>query len=472
MHIKHTIFIFLLCTFSAQSELPHAHMSAFETTVHHHVYSPKTVEELQEFVKIAYKNNHKICIVGAGKSQGGQTTSTLAAHQINLQHINTLLSLDTVHKQVTVQAGMTWKQLQQLIAPHGLAVKAMQSYNDFSIGGSLSVNVHGQSVQDNPLIKSVKSCTLLRADGELITISRTEHGELFNLVIGGYGLCGIITEVTLHLTDNVLMKRVTKSITPHQLSDYFSAMLKKPGVQFCSARFSVGPSDLLEKVLAVSYETVDEHAQKLSSDSSSYNNKSFNTILSSIGMLLRTSDLLKDMRFTIEKYYFGKDKIISRNAFMNFSVDGLPKDDKKSSYILQEYFIPYAHVNTFVSYLKGILRSYHVNILNITARHVNQDTESVLSYASQDCCAFVLYLNIAKSAECYASTVEWTRKLIDKTIALQGTYYLPYHLIATPEQICKTYPQLNTFIALKKQYDPQELFTNSFYEAYRHVIYA
>jgi hypothetical protein len=43
---------------------------------------------------------------------------------------------------------------------------------------------------------------------------------------------------------------------------------------------------------------------------------------------------------------------------------------------------------------------------------------------------------------------------------------LPYRLHATPEQFRRAYPQAEEFFALKRKYDPEELFQNQFYRKY------
>lgn len=47
----------------------------------------------------------------------------------------------------------------------------------------------------------------LLADGSLLAVSRSENPELFSPVIGGYGLFGVIVDVTLHLADDELLER-------------------------------------------------------------------------------------------------------------------------------------------------------------------------------------------------------------------------------------------------------------------------
>jgi FAD/FMN-containing dehydrogenase len=60
-----------------------------------------------------------------------------------------------------------------------------------------------------------------------------------------------------------------------------------------------------------------------------------------------------------------------------------------------------------------------------------------------------------------------TRRLINEAIQLRGTYYLPYRLHATKEQMRTAYPMADSFFLLKKKVDPNELFQNQFYKAYQ-----
>jgi hypothetical protein len=56
-----------------------------------------------------------------------------------------------------------------------------------------------------------------------------------------------------------------------------------------------------------------------------------------------------------------------------------------------------------------------------------------------------------------------TTDVIDLASRLDGTYYLPYQLFYSKEQLRKAHPRIDEFFD-KKDYDPDELFTNKFYE--------
>lgn len=438
----------------------------FKVPASYCIHTPSTLYELERLVKNAYAQGHKISIVGSGKSQGGQTTSSHSSFlRISLAKLNKVLELDKNQKTVTVQAGILWKDLIEYLAPNSLALRGMQSYSDFSVGGSVSVNAHGRDFHAAPLIKTIVSFKLLQYDGTIITVSRQENKELFGLAIGGYGLFGIITQVTLSLTSDCLLTRKTASLASKDLGDYFQRYLKNnPAVELYSARFSVGKNDLLEKVLLIWYEKASIQTprnltlKRRSTVRNFFARQAFKT--------MRFFPKLKNHRYDLETYMFSGQEIISRNTFMNEPLSGLPDNTKRNRYILQEYFIPYEHLTEFISSLRQALLRYDINILNITARHINQDHESMLSFAPQECCSLVLYCALKNKESSYERLSTCTRKLIDRALSLKGTYYLPYQLLGTYEQLEKAYPAFKTFSTLKKKYDPQELFSNTLYERY------
>ena len=95
---------------------------------------------------------------------GGQTASSRAV-QLDMREYNKILEISTSTKEITVQSGIRWRDIQDAIDPYGLSVKIMQTYSNFTVGGSLSVNVHGRYIGLGPIVLSVKKFTIVLADG-------------------------------------------------------------------------------------------------------------------------------------------------------------------------------------------------------------------------------------------------------------------------------------------------------------------
>ena len=81
----------------------------------------------------------------------------------------------------------------------------------------MSSNIHGRGLELQPMVQDVESFRIINAEGKVLNASREENTELFSLVIGGYGLFGVITEVDVRLTPRQKIRRVVEVI---ELSDF------------------------------------------------------------------------------------------------------------------------------------------------------------------------------------------------------------------------------------------------------------
>src|SRR2546427_10170387 len=178
-----------------------ADVGRIESAIVHRVDRPRKVEQLVAFVKEARRAGLKVSISGSRHSQGGHIVYDDAL-AIDMRDFNEVLALDRERKILRVEAGATWDDGQRSIAPHGLAVKVMQSSNIFTVGGSLSANAHGRELDKTMVVETVRRLLVRNPDGQIVEASRDKNAELFRLVIGGYGMFGIILDVDLDLVDD------------------------------------------------------------------------------------------------------------------------------------------------------------------------------------------------------------------------------------------------------------------------------
>src|SRR6266496_829520 len=121
----------------------------------------------------------------------------------------------------------------------------MQSSNIFTVGGTLSANVHGRDVDVMQIVEVVQRFRLLLADGSVVEVSRTEHPELFGLVIGGYGMYGVILDVTLRVTRDELYEQNAVVMDYTAFPAYFAQHIAPPrdsGIALLLVRPSIDPS--------------------------------------------------------------------------------------------------------------------------------------------------------------------------------------------------------------------------------------
>lgn len=116
---------------------------------------------------------------------------------------------------------MTWRVLLDQIDPHDLSVSIMQSYSNFTVGGSASVNCHGRYVGKGALVHAIRALQMVTADGRVLELSRSQEPDLFSAVIGGFGGLGVITGVELALSANTPLQRRVERVALADYPDWF-----------------------------------------------------------------------------------------------------------------------------------------------------------------------------------------------------------------------------------------------------------
>lgn len=425
------------------------------------IIAPTSVEELQSIVRTT---TLPVSITGACYSQGGQTGYPDGL-VIDMKNLNQIVSFDEKQKTITAQAGATWYDVQKYIDPYNLSVKAMQSYNNFSIGGSLSINAHGRDIAYGSVINGIQSIQILLANGELITADRANNSNLFKAAIGGYGLLGIIIQATIELTENVPLERKVYQCDVSNFNDlFFNTIAKDKSVVFYNT--NLFPKQY-EQCLTTTWHTT---AQTVTNPIRlQEQNSPFYMVNKALEMFIRRVPLAKHSRRIIEpsKKIGAPQLVVWRNNEMSYSVNQLAIDwHFPTTMTLQEYFVPIEQAQHFAKKLSSILRKNWVNVLNISIRYVPADTTSTMSYAKQDSFAFVLYLNLFNIRWSINRSCTWTQKIIDAALECNGSYYLPYLMCATQEQFNHAYPQFDELLKTKKTYDPDNKFRNILFKKY------
>lgn len=424
-------------------------------------------EEIKKVVLDAEKNDDPISIAGMQHSQGGQTLYPNGI-LLDMKNYDKILDLDVKEKRITVQSGATWAALQEYINPYGLALKVSQSQNIFTIGGSLSVNVHGRDIRHHALIETVESFRLLDAKGQILTVSREENSELFHTVIGGYGLFGVILDVTLHLTDDELYNIKTKSLHYDEYTSYFKReVLQNDDVKMHLARISVAPGSYLDEMYVTDYYRTNDQTRL--SDYDTLKRETIIAVPKFFLSLSRYNDWGKNRFWETQKAYTANidGNLVSRNNVMRSDSAFMDYSNPTKTEVLQEYFVP---IDQFADYIDDLKRTLSdekdFNLLNITIRYVEHNDESLMSYAKDDMFALVMLINQGTDDESKDNTGRVIRNMIDVTLDHNGSYYLPYYGYPTKTQLFEAYPRTEEFFRLKKKYDPDNRFMNLFYEEY------
>lgn len=423
------------------------------------VLTPKSIEEIVFAVK---RHPGPISVGGGRYSMGGQTATEQALH-IDMRQFDKVVQFSKENKQITVQTGITWRKIQEFIDPHDLSLQIMQTYANFTVGGSLSVNVHGRYIGKGPLVMVVQSIRVVLPNGDLVIASPTENQDIFYGAIGGYGAMGVIVEATLNLADNVRVERNSQVMPLASYKNFFFKNVRENrDVVFHNA--DIYPPEL-NTVRATSYLQTDKPVtvsdRLIPTDKSYWLDRSVLWVISEMpfGKAFR--------RYVIDPLLFRGERVEWRNYEASYDVKELePSSRKDTTYVLQEYFVPVENLEKFVPKMADILRRHNVNVINVSIRHAKQDPGTLLSWARNEVFAYVLYYKQGTSEADKKVVAVWTRELIDAAISLDGAYYLPYQIHATSKQFHAAYPNADVFFSQKKKLDPTNKFRNKLWDAY------
>ena len=395
-----------------------------------------TIEKIQNVIKRANKENLKVSMSGTKHSQGGHAFFD-GALLLDMTGLNKIISLDTAKKVIHVQSGVTWAQIQEFINPHNLAIRAMQSSNVFTVGGSMSSNVHGRDPKNSLIVETIEDFRLILSTGEIINVSRDENQELFSLVIGGYGLFGIITDVRIRLKENKILEKEALLLDYKDFPDYFRKNIKGDStVELFIARPSISSKSFLRETIVNLWKTSD--IQK-NFDNEIYNLLGEKNVLRDkfFFSLSRDFDFGKDLRWYLQKKLVAevnKKYFITRNNSMRPPTAPLKFLDHISPYnsdIIQEYFIPIDNFVSFIDGLRLILRNQKINLLGVTVRYVPKNNDTFLTYGKKEAFSIVVYSNQNLSSSGMKKAEKMTRSLVDLALENGGIYYLTYQKFYT-----------------------------------------
>ncbi|KYQ88882.1 hypothetical protein DLAC_10691 [Tieghemostelium lacteum] len=438
----------------------------------------RTIEDVQRVLKSANENDQVVSIRGTKHSMGGHTLNRDGV-VIDMKYI-THMKYHNEERQVTVGTGAMWSDLIVFLNNYAKAPRTLQSYCSFSVGGTLSVNGHGITT-DYCLAESVVRFLLIRADGSIIECSRDSDNEeardLFRLCIGGYGLFGIIYEVTLKVKDNHRLSMDTVMTPLSDLPHVYEKMVKnqqnQEGIEIKLARIDI-----------TTFDVADIYIFCRASDTPTVSNlpaKPKEMSMASKTMYKWFAGPLREVRFAIEHSMgvaLDWSEVNDSNSLLFESAKPLAQlyspwlliDD---TFILQEYFVPKDNFNTWVSDVKDIVlkqmsKETILTLLNVTIRFVHHDTDTAIPYSatSGGSYAFVFYFRIRRTPEGDQLLKSYHKKLANITLQEGGTFYLPYRHHYTRKQLRKAYPGFEQFKLDKKKYDPSGRFTSLWWTHY------
>ncbi len=162
------------------------------------VLQPRSVHDVVRIVQYANEQSLKVAIKGDGHSQYGQTQ---AARGIVIDSRTLRAIQRPTESSLDAEPGAFWADVAGATLGHHVTPRVYPATcMMLTVGGTLSVGGIGNTSHHyGAQIDNVLELDVVTGDGRLITCSAKHESELFNLVLGGVGQCGIIVRARVPL---------------------------------------------------------------------------------------------------------------------------------------------------------------------------------------------------------------------------------------------------------------------------------
>jgi decaprenylphospho-beta-D-ribofuranose 2-oxidase len=393
---------------------------------------------------------------GLGRSYGDQAVNDDKQVAI-CTRFNYFLSWDDKEGIVECQAGVNLEEIISVFGPRGWLPMICPGTKYVTIGGAIANDIHGKAHHiDGSFVNCVISFTILLADGQRVTASRTEHADLFWANFGGLGLLGVIMTATLKLRKIETTYFKQKSVVIKGL-DHMLEALDKYDHEY---NYSVAWIDALAKgnklgsgVLTLGNSAkLQELPDKLKANPLKLHTASKLSVPIFLPSFALNGFTVRILNRVIAFVQNSPKEFVHYEKFF-FPLDAINNWNRgygKRGFIQYQFVIPEKDgKKNLTEILEMIAGSNCTPFLNVFKRM--GDGQGILSFP------FAGY-TLAIDFPVTKALLSFTPKLDAKVLEAGGRLYLGKDALLEEKMFKAMYPQYTEWLAIKQKYDPANKF--------------
>ncbi len=441
------------------------------SSVMSYVYRPSTLEDLKQVLRRGVESGHSIGLRGAGNSYGDAPLNSENI-SLDMRRLNRILEWDPLAGQIKVEAGVTINQLWQYVLEDGWWPAVVPGTSKPTIGGCAGMNVHGKNAWKVGTIgDQISEFELLLPSGERVVCNRKQNDELFRAAIGGFGMLGVFTSITLQL------KRIHSGLLEVEAiaSKNLAQMIAQFEEHLSSSDYLVGWIDALAKgkslgrgqIHRATYLRPDEDPiaqQTLRLENQHLPDTMFGVIPRSIMWRFMRPffnnlgvRLVNSGKYWSSKYTDGA-KFRQPHVAFHFLLDYVPNWKKsygRGGLIQYQCFVPSdTALDAFSKLLRQCQKRRLPNYLTVLKRH--REDEFLISHGVD---GYSLAMDFRVTPKRRARLLDLAQELDEIVLQAGGRFYLAKDSTLRPE-ILRSYlgqETVENFRRLKAHYDPDML---------------
>lgn len=359
-------------------------------------------------------------------------------HQVSLQHLRSIVGIDYEAATITVEAGARYGDICQFIHNQGFALQNLASLPHISIAGACATATHGSGVRNPNLAASVISLEMVKANSEVVTLSRRKDGDRFFGMVVNLGGLGVVSKLTLQLKPTYnIAQHVYQNLPINECLENFHTIMESG---YSVSMFTDWQGDAINQVWIKSKNSDSIHAET-----------------NFFGAKLAEENLHPDSRSAADTC----TKQLSipgpwYEHLPHFKVGAVPAS---GSELQTEYFIPTEHAVAAIEDIHSIGNLLEPVIVTTELRTVAADDFWMSTCYQRDSTAIHFSWNLDPEG------VQKVLPSVEK--ALEPFEPRPHwgKISSIPtERVQALYPKINEFRWLLEEFDPSAKFRNAYLE--------
>ena len=159
----------------------------------------RTTDDIFEAFQLARKTGLTVTARGTGISYNDVSLNG-GGIMLDMSGMDRILDWDPATGVARCEAGVRLEQLWQRVEPDGWWPPVVSGTMKTTLGGCLGANIHGKNnFRVGPIGEHVLEFTAALPTGALVTCSPQKNADLFYSMIGGLGMLGVFTSVTMKM---------------------------------------------------------------------------------------------------------------------------------------------------------------------------------------------------------------------------------------------------------------------------------
>lgn len=417
------------------------------------IFRPEKVSQLNRI-------NGPLIARGLGRSYGDASLNSEKS-VVSMERLNRFLAFDEEKGILRAETGVTIEEVLDIFVPRGWFVPVTPGTKHVTLGGCLAADVHGKNHHCNGAFSDyVKEITLSLANGEIRQCSPTKEPDLFWATVGGMGLTGIVTDLSLQL---IPIESSFIKVKNHA-TDSLESTLEYLGEQKNDDRYSVAWIDCLASGKKLGRGVVMNGHHATTSELSINSQNPFKTskkktysIPAKIPSMFLNSTSIK----LFNEFYFwinGRKKVPSIQDYQTYfypldSVQNWNHFYGKNGFVQYQFVVPEKKADAAIAKILEKLAKDKVPPYLAVLKRFGKEGNGYLSFPME---GYTLALDIPMSPDLPKAITAVDEIVIN----YDGRVYLAKDALLQPESFRAMYPKFTRWSEVKRRIDPQWEFSS------------